>query len=123
MFFSLSLNDSECVSKGFLLVRKENPSVFLFCEMVGNGILSIFVFRGRVRNEITKFREFSPLQNVGQVIQNRKLTPKIMFILVLPRKLRAECVSYLYFRNYLPRVILYVYSESTRAQEGIFFTF
>jgi hypothetical protein len=42
----------------FLMVRKENPSVFLFCEMVRNGILSIFIFRRRIRNEITKFREF-----------------------------------------------------------------
>ncbi len=92
MSFSLSLNGSLRISKGFffcLMVRYEILSIFLFCEMVQKGILgnfifalklrsssvflfckmvlngfpSILVFRRMVQNKITKFWVLSLLWN------------------------------------------------------------
>ncbi len=87
MCFSLSLNGSLRISKGFLfclIFRYEILNIFLFCEMVQKGILgnfifaiklrsssvflfykmvlngfpSILIFRRMVRNKITKFWVF-----------------------------------------------------------------
>ncbi len=59
--FSLTLNDSGQVSKGFffrLIVQNKILSILLFCIMDRKGIPSIFIFCGMVRNKILKFSFF-----------------------------------------------------------------
>jgi hypothetical protein len=70
MCFSLSSNGSERVSTDYSsLVQNKISNDFLFCEMVRNGILSIFIFRGMVLNNSTKLQSsecFSLPQNGTQ---------------------------------------------------------
>jgi hypothetical protein len=72
MFFYV-LNGSERVSTSFFLSinGSERNSEFFLCEMVQNGILSIFIFHGMVRNKNTKFKVFSLRRNGSE--RNRAL--------------------------------------------------